>query len=80
MWKRQIMEKMNSDIVKLTYKEGKGEANTRAHGLNQAWKTELMTLDFEKRRKSGVPYGYLKYGAKANTSAHGLNEAWINDP
>jgi len=29
----------------------KGEANTRAHGLNQAWKTELMTLDFEKKKK-----------------------------
>ena len=38
-----------------------------------------MTLDFEKRRKSGVPYGYLKYGAKANTSAHGSNEAWITE-
>jgi hypothetical protein len=57
----------------------KGEANTRAHGLNQAWRTELMTLDFEKRKKSGVPYGYLKYGAKANTSAHGSNEAWITE-
>jgi hypothetical protein len=33
----------------------KGEANTRAHRLNQAWITELMTLDFEKRRrKSGA--------------------------
>ena len=38
-----------------------------------------MTLDFEKRRKSGVPYGYLKYGAKVNTSAHGSNEAWITE-
>jgi hypothetical protein len=57
----------------------KGEANTRAHGSTQEWRTELMTLDFEKRRKSGVPYGYLKYGAKANTSAHGLNEAWITE-
>jgi len=53
----------------------KGEVNTRAHGLNQAW----GTLDFEKRRKSGVPYSYLKYGAKANTSAHGSNKAWITE-
>ena len=59
----------------------KGKASTRAHGLNQVWRTELMTLDFEKKKKkkSGVPYGYLKYGAKVNTSAHGSNEAWITE-
>ena len=93
MWKCQIIERMNSDIVKLTYREGKslglkmvkvvrrtfrvwnvppnmrvsgghclmvtwnmvpfskGEANSRAHGLNHAWITELMTLDFWKKKK-----------------------------
>jgi len=37
----------------------KGEANTRAHGLNQAWITELMTLDFEKKKKKKVGPGSM---------------------
>jgi len=64
----------------------KGKASTRAHGLNQVWRTELMTLDFEKKKKKKKKWSALRLleiWCQSEYQCPWIERSldnWINDP
>ena len=50
-WFLKKKKKKKKSGVPYGYLKYGAKANTSAHGSNEAWITELMTLDFEKQKK-----------------------------